>query len=65
MPAWGRPDPAGPVIATLAERLDLVVLERAGDWAHVGASNGWHGWVDGRRLVALAPAWSDGPRTPR
>jgi hypothetical protein len=35
----------------LGGRLELVVIERAGDWARVGASNGWSGWVDGRRLV--------------
>ncbi len=37
---------------TLGGRLELVVVELAGDWARVVAVNGWTGWVDGRRLVA-------------
>jgi hypothetical protein len=53
MPAWPAPDPSVPPGVTLAERLDLRVVERAGDWAHVVASNGWSGWVDARRLVAI------------
>ncbi len=48
--AWGSPDPATPVAANLDAGLPLRVLERAGDWARVEASNGWTGWVDGRRL---------------
>jgi len=28
----------------------VAVVERKGDWARVTASNGWSGWVDGRRL---------------
>jgi hypothetical protein len=42
-------------MVTLAERLDLVVVERAGDWARVRAVNGWLGWVDGRRIVPGPP----------
>ena len=49
--AWRTPDPAGPVIARLDPGLPVLVTERAGDWAHVGASNGWAGWVDGRSLL--------------
>jgi hypothetical protein len=30
------------------------VIERAGDWACIVASNGWTAWVDGRRLEPLA-----------
>jgi hypothetical protein len=48
--AWRTPDPAGPVIARLDPGLPVLVTERAGDWAHVVASNGWTGWVDGRSL---------------
>jgi RsiW-degrading membrane proteinase PrsW (M82 family) len=50
-PAWASPDPASAPVATLAPGLDLVVAERAGDWARVVAANGWTGWVDGRRLI--------------
>jgi hypothetical protein len=53
MQAWATPDPSRPPIAMLAERLDLRVIERAADWAHVVASNGWTGWVDGRRLIGI------------
>ena len=49
--AWPAPDPSLPPIVTLGGRLELVVAERAGDWARVVAVNGWTGWVDGRRLV--------------
>lgn len=52
MPAWAAPDPSRAPIVTLAARLDLVVAERAGDWARVVAVNGWTGWVDARRLTA-------------
>ncbi len=52
MAAWAAPDPTRAPMVSLAGRLDLVVLERAGDWARVAAINGWTGWVDGRRLVA-------------
>jgi hypothetical protein len=38
-------------MVSLGGRLELVVVERAGDWARVVAVNGWSGWVDGRRLV--------------
>ncbi|MFH1475475.1 MAG: PrsW family intramembrane metalloprotease [Chloroflexota bacterium] len=51
MAAWSAPDPTLPPIVTLGGRLELVVAERAGDWARVVAVNTWTGWVDGRRLV--------------
>jgi uncharacterized membrane protein YhaH (DUF805 family) len=54
MPSWPTPDPAGPV-TSLAAGLHLAVTHRVDDWAQVRASNGWVGWVDGRRLVPLAP----------
>jgi len=28
-----------------------MLVQAAGDWALVGAANGWTGWVDGRLLV--------------
>jgi SH3 domain-containing protein len=51
-PAWSAPDPSGAPVATLAAGTELEVRERRGDWANVAASNGWSGWVDGRRLLA-------------
>jgi hypothetical protein len=51
IPAWAAPDPSRPPVVNLAERLRLVIGQRAGDWALVRAQNGWSGWVDGRRLV--------------
>jgi hypothetical protein len=54
--AWAQPDPTGVVIANLADRVELRVIERRADWAHVDAVNGWKGWVDGRHLVAVDSA---------
>ena len=53
--AWERPDPYGPTTATLREGTALQVIERNGAWAHVRATNGWEGWVDGRPLTDEAP----------
>lgn len=50
MQAWAAPDPEGPVAAELQARVQLRVLEERGAWARVEGSNGWTGWVDGRRL---------------
>jgi hypothetical protein len=47
--AWASPDPESKSVQ-LAAGLPLALVERLGDWAHVSASNGWSGWVDGRRL---------------
>lgn len=52
--SWQAPDPAGPSTA-LAGGLELEVIERIGDWAHIRASNGWTGWVDARRLTPRTP----------
>jgi RsiW-degrading membrane proteinase PrsW (M82 family) len=52
--SWQIPDPAGPQ-TLLAGNLDLEIVARVADWAQVRASNGWTGWVDGRRLVSKAP----------
>lgn len=51
--AWAQPDPAGAVIANLDGRVELRIIERRSNWAHVDAENGWKGWVDGRRIVAV------------
>lgn len=53
MAAWDAPDPARPPMVTLAGGVQLRVVEQAGAWARVVASNGWHGWVDGRLLVPV------------
>jgi hypothetical protein len=55
LPAWNTPDGSTPVAAQLEPGIPLEVVERRGDWAHVRAVNGWHGWVDGRRLLPLPP----------
>jgi len=54
LPAWSAPNPAVPPVVTLSAGLDVVVAERAGEWARVVAINGWTGWVDARRLIARA-----------
>jgi RsiW-degrading membrane proteinase PrsW (M82 family) len=51
MAAWAAPDPARAPMVSLGGLLELVVVERAGDWVRVVAVNGWSGWVDGRRLI--------------
>ena len=51
LPAWAAPDPSRPPVARLAERVELVVVARAGAWAQVRGVNGWTGWVDGRLIV--------------
>lgn len=51
IPAWETPDPGAAAVANLDAGLPVQVLERRADWARVEASNGWSGWVDGRRLV--------------
>jgi RsiW-degrading membrane proteinase PrsW (M82 family) len=51
--SWPTPDPSGQG-TQLAGGLPLEIIGTAADWAHVRASNGWTGWVDGRRLVAEA-----------
>jgi hypothetical protein len=49
--SWDQPDASRPM-TPLAAGLDLVIVQRIGDWAQVRAVNGWSGWVDARRLVA-------------
>lgn len=54
MPSWPIPNPAGPS-TPLSGGLDLEIVQRIAGWAQVRASNGWLGWVDGRRLVVRTP----------
>jgi len=56
LPAWAGPDGSAAPAANLDPGLDVMLIEFRADWAHVRCSNGWEAWVDGRRLVALAPA---------
>jgi hypothetical protein len=56
IPAWAGPDPSAAPVANLSPGLELRVDDRLGDWAKVSASNGWVGWVDGRRLATRGPA---------
>jgi|SRR5581483_3911617 len=49
--AWATPDPDGPVIATLDPGVEVHVLERRGNWAHIICYNDWDAWVNGRTLV--------------
>ncbi len=53
MNAWAEPDPSQSPTAALQPRVELRVDEMRGAWAHVTGSNGWTGWVDGRRLLEL------------
>lgn len=61
MSAWSEPNPGLQPVANLEARVQLSIAERRGDWAKVVGSNGWTGWVDARRLVALEAAASGPP----
>lgn len=54
LPAYAAPDPTQAPVAQLDPGLDVQLVERRADWAHVVCSNGWEAWVDARRLVARA-----------
>ena len=51
MDAWNGPDGSGSPATRLPEHLDVALVEFAGNWGHVSAVSGWHGWVDGRKLT--------------
>lgn len=55
LPAWSGPDGSTAPAANLDPGLDVMLLDRRGEWAYVRCSNGWEAWVDGRRLVESAP----------
>jgi ABC-type multidrug transport system permease subunit len=63
LPSWQLPDPSGPT-TFVNGNVALTILQRIDDWAQVRGSNGWIGWVDGRKLAALAPPPDDPPRLP-
>ena len=50
-PVWDRPDAASQPVATVERGLEVAILdELSTGWARVRFSNGWEGWLDGRRL---------------
>jgi hypothetical protein len=51
--AWAAPDATQPPAAKADPGLQVRLLERSGDWAHVEFANGWKAWVDGRLLFPL------------
>ncbi|WBP91040.1 SH3 domain-containing protein [Kitasatospora cathayae] len=55
MSAWTAPDPSLQAVTRIDARVELEILERAGDWAHIVCANGWSAWVDGRRIEELRP----------
>ncbi|MGY4100162.1 SH3 domain-containing protein [Nocardia sp. R16R-3T] len=57
MPAWATPDSTWPPVARIDARVELQILERCGDWAHIVCNNGWTAWVDGRAIEPLAALW--------
>src|SRR5215216_4956429 len=63
LPAWAGPDGSAAPAATLDPGLDVMLLERRGEWGHLRCSNGWEAWVDARRLVASAPAAGNRPHS--
>jgi len=62
--SWAKPDPNGPS-TPLAGGLVVAEANRADDWVQVRASNGWVGWVDGRRLVPLTEPSASTPTAPK
>ena len=53
MPAWSTPVGAGVPTARIDAGVELQVLTRAGQWAHIVCSNGWSAWVDGAAMAEL------------
>jgi len=62
---WRQPDPAGQVISQVQGGVQLQLLERRGAWARVAFSNGWSGWVDGRRIVEVGGPPPAAPTQPQ
>ncbi|MEV0298371.1 hypothetical protein [Nocardia sp. NPDC050710] len=50
MLAWATPDPKRAPVARLDAGIELQLLERTGDWAHIVCSNGWSAWVNGTAI---------------
>ena len=53
MDAWSDPDPAAAPASELEGKIEVQVVETAGEWAKVRGQNGWEGWVDGRLLEQI------------
>jgi hypothetical protein len=50
-PAWTQPNPALPPMLMIPGNVELVLEQRAGDWAQIRAANGFAGFVDARILL--------------
>ena len=50
---WATADTSQPT-AAIPAGLEVQLLERQGEWAHIRCSNGWETWVDGRELFDVA-----------
>jgi SH3-like domain-containing protein len=55
MSAWAAPDARDKPVARIDPRVELQLLERSGDWAHIVCNNGWSAWVDGRAINEIPP----------
>ncbi|HLG01683.1 MAG TPA: SH3 domain-containing protein, partial [Acidimicrobiia bacterium] len=53
IPMWADPDPSQAALATLAPGTEVRVVDERGQWADITLANGWEGWVDATRLVAV------------
>jgi hypothetical protein len=51
MAAWAAPDGRLEPVTRIDPGVEVQVLDRTGDWAHVLCSNGWSAWVDARLLT--------------
>jgi hypothetical protein len=61
--AWVQPEAASPPTAHIDARVELQLVERYGDWAHIECSNGWRAWVDSRLLAPVTLATAAQPRS--
>ncbi|MGH9165798.1 MAG: hypothetical protein ACRDZW_09840 [Acidimicrobiales bacterium] len=52
--SWPAPDANAQQGPLVPARLEVVVVEWSGAWAHIRCTNGWTTWVDGRLLLPLA-----------
>ena len=54
LPVWNQPNPSDQPSGQAGGGLDVEILEDVSSgWARVRFSNGWEGWLDGRRLNRL------------
>lgn len=63
--AWDQPDGTRPVVATVQPGVRMQLVEQRGAWGRVLFSNGWQGWVDARRLVAVPAPQPRPPAAPQ